>query len=76
MKKKFAVIADRDDNAGDDAVFLAVDREIRDALGELVTAFVEPGGFGHQRIGPLVLWSFLQLRQTLFDVLDFLGDFG
>ena len=35
METKFAVIADRDDNAGDGAVFLAVDRELLDALDEV-----------------------------------------
>ena len=58
METKFAVIADRDDNAGDGAVFFAVDREILDALGEFVAALLEPGGFGHQRVGPLVLAGF------------------
>ena len=76
METKFAVIADRDDNAGDGAVFLAVDREILDALVEFVMALLELGGFGHQRVGPLVLRGFLELRETLFDALDFPGDFG
>ena len=61
METKFAVIADRDDNAGDGAVFFAVDREILDALGEFVMALLEPGGFGHQRVGPLVLGGFLRV---------------
>ena len=65
METKFAIIADRDDNAGDRAVFLAVDREILDALGELVMAFLEPGDFDHQRVGPFVLGDLLQLRETL-----------
>ena len=38
METKFAVIADRDDNAGSGAVFFAVDREILDAFTEFVTA--------------------------------------
>ena len=76
METKFAVIADRDDNAGDGAVFLAVDREILDAFGELVAALLEPGGFGHQLVGPLVLGDFLEFREALLDALDFPGDFG
>ena len=76
METKFAVIADRDDNAGDGAVFFAVDREILDALVEFVAAFLELGGFGHQRVGPLVLGDFLEFPETLFDALDFPGDFG
>ena len=75
METKFAVIADRDDNAGDGAVFFAVDREILDALGEFVAALLEPGGFGHQRVGPLVLADFLEFREALLDALDFPGDF-
>ena len=59
METKFAVIADGDNAAGDRAVFLAVDREILDALGEFVASFLELGGFGDQLIGPLVLGDFL-----------------
>ena len=76
METKFAVIADRDDNAGNRAVFFAVDREILDALGEFVTALLEPGGFGDQLVGPLVLGGFLEFREALLDALDFPGDFG
>ena len=76
METKFAIIADRDDNAGNRAIFLAVDREILDALGEVVAALLELGGFGDQLIGPLVLGGFLEFRETLFDALDFPGDFG
>ena len=76
METKFAIIADRDDNAGNGAVFFAVDREILDALGEFDTAPLEPVGFGHQLVGPLVLGGFLEFREAFFDTLDFLGDFG
>ena len=76
MEPKFAVIADRDDNADDGAVLFAIDREIRDALAELVAALLELGGFGHQRVGPLIFGDFLQLREALFDALDFPGDFS
>ncbi len=65
MEPKFAIIADRDDNAGDRAVFLAVDREILDALGEFVASFLDLGGFGDQCVGPLVLGGFLEFRETL-----------
>ena len=76
METKFAIIADRDDNAGNRAVFFAVDREILDAFTEFVTAPLEPGGFGHQCVGPLVLCDFLKFREALFETLDFPGDFG
>ena len=75
MEPKFAIIADRDDNAGNRAVFFAVDREVLDAFTEFVTAPLEPVGFGHQRVGPFVLGGFLEFRETLFDTLNFPGDF-
>jgi len=76
METKFAVIADRDDNAGSGAVFVAVDRKILDTLGELVAALLEPGGVGHQRVGPLVLADFIKFREALLDAFDFPGDFA
>jgi hypothetical protein len=49
METEFAVIADRDDAAGDGAVLLGICRETFSAVRELVVAFLKLLRFRHQR---------------------------
>ena len=74
METEFAVIADRDDAAGNGAVFLGIDRETLGHLVNFGAPFLEPGGFGHQCVGPLVLVDLFELLEALLDAPDLGGD--
>ena len=76
MDQEFAVIADRDDAAGDRAVFRRIDGEGFGRFDQLVAAFLEPCGFGHHLVGQVVLGEFLDCREALLDLLQLGGDLG
>jgi hypothetical protein len=76
MQAEFAVIADRDDNAGAGALLVVVDGEAVDRLIDFGAAIAELGGFGREFVGPFVSLDVLEFAQALLDAFDLGGEIG